>query len=206
MVGALYLIRHGQTEGDGQRRYKGSLDVPLSAEGEREIEMAARFVKRSLGEGGRTLGAVYTSDLIRARRSAEILAAGFGLKPAVVRELRERHFGKWEGLTFEEIEERWPDAFRAWASDPLNHSPLGGESTMEVSGRVNRALDEILDSHDGGAVAVVAHGGVNRVALCRFMGVPLENIFRIEQDHGAVSIVEFYDGCPVVKLLNCREF
>jgi alpha-ribazole phosphatase/probable phosphoglycerate mutase len=107
-------------------------------------------------------------------------------------------------MTFEEIEERWPDAFRAWAKDPLNHSPLDGETTLEVSERVNKALDEILENHSGEAIAIVAHGGVNRAMLCRFMGVPLENIFRIEQDHGAVSVVEFYDGYPVVKLLNYR--
>ncbi len=205
MVGTLYLIRHGRTEGDGKRRYKGSLDVPLSAEGEADMERAAEFVRASLEESDRSLGAVYCSGLKRAARSAEIIAAPFGLSPAVVEDLRERHFGLWEGLTFDEIAKRWPGAFRDWASDPLDHSPLEGESTLEVSERVNRAFDDILKRHDGDAVAVVAHGGVNRAMLCRLMGVPLQNIFRIEQDHGAVSIVEFHDGYPVVKLLNWRS-
>ncbi len=204
MVGTLYLIRHGSTEGDGLRRYKGSLDVPLSGEGEKEMERAAAFVKASLDSKYRKLDAIYSSDLRRATRSAEILAAVLGGNPVAVPGFRERHFGKWEGLTFEEIEERWPDAFGAWAADPLNHSPLEGESTLQVSERVERAMDEILGNHNGGEVAIVAHGGVNRAILCRLMGVPLENIFRIEQDHGAVSIVEFHDGFPVVKLLNYR--
>ena len=204
MVGTLYLIRHGQTEGDGKRRYKGSLDVPLSAEGEAEMERAAGFVKASLDAAGRRLVAVYCSGLKRARRSAEIVAAPFGLSPTVVEDLRERHFGLWEGLTFEEIAERWPEAFTAWASDPLGHSPLEGESTLDVSERVDRAFDDILGRQDGEYIAVVAHGGVNRAILCRLMGVPLGNIFRIEQDHGAVSVVEFYDGYPVIKLLNWR--
>jgi alpha-ribazole phosphatase len=204
MVGTLYLIRHGSTEGDGKTRYKGSLDVPLSPAGEKEIEKTAEYVNAMLEASGRKLSAVYCSDLSRARRSAEILTSAVGSKPIVVPGLRERNFGQWEGMTFEEIEERWPDAFRAWAKDPLNHSPLDGETTLQVSERVNKALDEILDNHDGEAIAIVAHGGVNRAMLCRFMGVPLENIFRIEQDHGAVSVVEFYDGYPVVKLLNYR--
>lgn len=205
MVGTLYLIRHGSTEGDGKRRYKGSLDVPLSAEGEREMEKTAEFVSGMLEASGRRLAAVYCSDLRRASRSAEILAANLDLNPIVTAGLRERHFGLWEGLTFDEIEERWPEAFRSWAADPLNHSPLEGESTLEVSERVNKALDEILNNHDGETIAVVAHGGVNRAILCRFMGVPLENIFRIEQDHGAVSVIEFHGGYPVVKLLNYRS-
>jgi alpha-ribazole phosphatase/probable phosphoglycerate mutase len=198
MVGTLYLIRHGSTEGDGKTRYKGSLDVPLSPAGEKEIEKTAEYVNAMLEASGRELSAVYCSDLSRARRSAEILI--------VVEKLRERNFGQWEGMTFDEIKERWPDAFRAWAKDPLSHSPLDGETTVEVSERVNGALDEILENHDGEAIAIVAHGGVNRAMLCRFMGVPLENIFRIEQDHGAVSVVEFYDGYPVVKLLNYRGY
>jgi alpha-ribazole phosphatase len=206
MVGILYLIRHGSTEGDGKRRYKGSLDVPLSPEGEREIEKAAQYVNAMLEASGRQMGAVYCSDLQRARRSAEILTSNLGLRPIVVEKLRERNFGQWEGMTFEEIEERWPDAFRAWAGDPLNHSPLDGETTLQVSERVNKALDKILDNHDGEAISIVAHGGVNRAILCRFMGVPLENIFRLEQDHGAVSVIEFYDGYPVVKLMNYRGY
>jgi alpha-ribazole phosphatase len=204
MVGTLYLIRHGSTKGDGKVRYKGSLDVPLSPAGEKEIEKTAEYVNAVLEASGRELSAVYCSDLSRARRSAEILTSAVGSKPIVMPGLRERNFGAWEGMTFDEIEERWPDAFRAWAKDPLNHSPLDGETTLEVSERVNKALDEILENHSGEAIAIVAHGGVNRAMLCRFMGVPLENIFRIEQDHGAVSVIEFYDGYPVVKLLNYR--
>jgi len=68
--------------------------------------------------------------------------------------------------------------------------------------RVIEALGRILDHHQGANVLVAAHGGVNRVILCHVMGIPLENIFRIEQDHGAVNIIEFWDMYPVVKLVN----
>jgi broad specificity phosphatase PhoE len=230
MVTTLYLIRHGALEGGGPKRYNGSIDIPMSEEGILQIKEAAAFVRGLLSTADRSkylsylrdvhdapgsteqeagdaaaasgLNAVYCSDLSRAVRSAEIVAEPYGLVPMKVPELRERSFGVWEGMTFTEIKERFPGEFEAWAENPLTHSPVGGESTLEVKQRVVKALDEILNRHMGGNIAVVAHGGVNRILVCDILGVPLENIFRIEQDYGAVNVIEFWDKYPVVKLLN----
>ncbi len=228
MVTTLYIIRHGKTEGGDTRRYHGSIDVPLSALGAEQIGSASSFVLGHLGNpaasrhlsylrdiqgetGGQQSGsaetkkglaAVYTSDLSRATASAEIIAKPHGIEPVIMPALRERSFGIWEGMTFTEIMERYPAEFQAWASDPLRFSPLGGESTKEVYDRVIPALDAIVSKHAGEHVAIIAHGGVNRVILCHILGMPLENIFRIEQDNAAVNIIEFWDRYPVVKLLN----
>jgi broad specificity phosphatase PhoE len=140
--------------------------------------------------------------LSRAFRSAEIIAESHGLTPLVNNGLRERSFGIWEGMSFIEIKEKHPVEFQAWAGNPLKYSPMGGESTLEVRERVIGALESILAGHHGDTIAVVAHGGVNRIILCHIMGMPLENIFRIEQDYAAVNIIEFWEQYPVVKLLN----
>lgn len=198
MVETLYIIRHGATEGSDEPRYKGSTDVPISKNGEAQVSETARFMKLM----GLAPDAVYSSTLSRAMRSAEIIGSEFGLGPVGVEGLKERDFGLWEGMSFEEIHEKFPDAFSAWARDPLRHSPLEGESTIDVRDRVMPALDGLLHSHEGGAVAVVAHGGVNRVMLAELMGLPLEHIFRIEQDHACLNIVRFHDGLPVVELIN----
>lgn len=150
------------------------------------------------------LSAVYCSDLGRAIQSAEIVAEPYGLKATVVKDLRERSFGIWEGMTFSEIKERYPVEFESWAADPVKHSPMEGESTVAVRDRVISAMDGILHRHDGDSIAVIAHGGVNRVILCHILEIPLENIFRIEQDFGVVNIIEFWDRYPVVKLVNFR--
>lgn len=211
MVTTLYLVRHGETEGAEIKRYKGSLDVPMSEKGAEQIKKAAAFIfemeKQRKGSDSR-LSRVYSSPLSRALRSAEIIAEPYGLKPAIVSDLQERHFGIWEGMSYDEIREKHPEEFRAWADNPLKHSPVGGESTMEVKERVIRALERILavhgtqESEGRESMAIVAHGGVNRIILCHVMGIPLENIFRIEQDCGAVNIIEFWSRYPVVKLLN----
>ncbi len=219
-------MRHGETEGSGAARYHGSIDVPLSENGVLQVRSAALFIREHLKSSrarqeasylkdvhlsaGTSAGAshrdalasVYCSDLSRSARSAEIVAEPFGLRPVAVPDLRERSFGIWEGMTFAEIRERYPEEFELWAGNPLKYSPPGGESTLQVKERVIRALDGIIGRHDGEHLAIVGHGGVNRVILCHLLGVPMENIFRIEQGHAAVNIIEFWDKYPVVKLLN----
>ncbi|MBI3592088.1 MAG: histidine phosphatase family protein [Nitrospirae bacterium] len=211
MVTTLYLIRHGETEGSETKRYKGSIDIPLSEKGIEQVKKTSGFLIHSLRDSASSkqpdndkglLTAVYCSDLNRSLKSAGIIAGPHGLTPLVVPDLRERSFGIWEGMSFTEIKEKYPAEFEAWAGNPLKYSPIEGESTIEVSERVINALDAILSNHNGERIAIVAHGGVNRIILCHIIGIPLENIFRIEQDFAAVNIIEFWEKYPVVKALN----
>ncbi|MEW6602498.1 MAG: alpha-ribazole phosphatase [Nitrospirota bacterium] len=199
----VYLIRHGETEGAESRRYKGHIDVPLSENGIEQIKKVAEYLHQNTEHRTQStdLKAVYTSDLSRAIRSAEIIAGCHGLKPVVVKELKERSFGVWEGMSFDEIKEKWPDAFDSWASDPLMFSPMGGESTLQVRDRVMTAFNEITAGHRDENIAIVSHGGVIRVVLCELLGVPLNNIFRIDQNFAALNIVEMWDY-PVVRMIN----
>jgi alpha-ribazole phosphatase len=233
MVTTLYLVRHGAIEGSGVKRYNGGINVPLSEEGVEQMRGVADFIAGSLGDSATSkslsylrdihdpkdingrmkgasdkensgLSAIYCSDLQRAVRSAELIAEPHRLTPIQIPALRERNFGIWEGMTFAEIKEKYPEEFEAWAGNPLKYSPIGGENTIEVNERVVQALGEITGRNAGENIAAVAHGGVNRIILCHIMGIPLENIFRIEQDYAAVNIIEFWDKYPVVKLLNGR--
>ncbi|MEK6692120.1 MAG: histidine phosphatase family protein, partial [Nitrospirota bacterium] len=227
------------TEGSEEKRYKGTIDVPLSERGIRQMEEASRYIvelsrnrsdsplprdnpptsplramafskggQRGIIKGGMggLFDAVYCSDLSRAVRGAEIIAKPFRLSPVKINGLRERDFGVWEGMSFDEIKEKYPEDFRAWVKNPLRFSPTGGENTLEVKERCMSAIDRIVSDHNGRDIAIVAHGGVNRIILCQFLGIPLENIFRIEQDYGAVNIVEFHSSYPVVKLFNYKPY
>ncbi len=213
MVTTLYLVRHGETEGSEIKRYKGSIDVPMSEKGIEQIKGTSAFIQNMIQDkknhescivhsASSKLSAVYCSPLSRALKSAEIIAGPHGLKPIVIEGLRERSFGIWEGMTFTEIKEKYPQEFEAWAGNPLRYSPIDGESTLEVRDRAVKAVDNLLSNHNSEHIAIVAHGGVNRIILCHIMGIPLENIFRIEQDFAAVNIIEFWEKYPVVKLIN----
>lgn len=218
----VYLIRHGETVGGQEKRYKGQLDVPLSPAGERQLEEVAGLIEKlgcdpalcrplDVKDGDfheivsarpHCLDHLYCSDLSRARRSAEIIGSRFGLIPHSLPAIRERNFGKWEGMSFEEIMNAYPKEFEAWAKDPNAFSPMDGESTLEVKERVMPAFNGILRRHIGQRIAVVAHGGVNRVIICELLGIPLQNLFRIEQDFACLNIFEIYGNEPVAKAIN----
>ena len=191
----IYLIRHGEI-GDGEeRRYNGQRDVPLSDRGIDQVMMLSEFLRNT------GLQAVYTSDLGRALRSAEIIARTHGVQPVIEKGLKEYSFGEWEGMTFSEIEKKYPDAFSAWAANPVMFSPVGGESTEDVRKRAIHAFEKIICRHQGENIAIVSHGGVIRIILCELLGIPLENLFRIEQNFAALNIIEMWDY-PVIKLMN----
>ncbi len=201
MLTKLYLIRHGEIEGAETKRYKGHTDVPMSDNGENQIKAMSDYLAQNGGEG---INALYTSDLSRAVKSAEIIAEPLGLKPIIVEGLKERNFGKWEGKSYDEVAAQYPDAFKAWANSPLEFSPEEGESTVDLRERVLDAFNPIIEKHKEEDIAVVAHGGTNRVIICQLLGIPLENILMIGQDFAAMNLIEFYNGYPVAKSINFR--
>ncbi len=205
MVTTIYLIRHGQTVDSEERKYKGHIDVPLSEEGVEQARRLGEYMAGIFDNGSHPaegLDHIYCSDLSRAVKTAECISDPFGLRPQVMPEIRERNFGRWEGMTFDEIRAEYPEEFDAWADDPLKFSPVGGESTEDVRDRVMPAFNEIVRVNQGKHIAIVAHGGVNRVVLCEILGIPLEHIFRVEQGFAGLSIIEFHEDMPVVKVLN----
>jgi alpha-ribazole phosphatase/probable phosphoglycerate mutase len=111
--------------------------------------------------------------------------------------------GKWEGLTAEEIRERFPGEYTAWRADLLSYRPPGGECLLDVRDRILPEYGRLVASHPGQEIAMLLHGGVNRVILADALGLPLTNLFRIDQAFGALNILDHYDdGMTVVKLLN----
>jgi broad specificity phosphatase PhoE len=180
----IYLLRHGEVLMAETRRFIGHLDVPLSARGERECAVQAdalRAVK---------LAAVFSSDLVRARRSAEIIGAPHGLEPIALPSLREMAMGRWDGLTAEAIKRREPEAFADWMSRIGEFPFPEGESVPDLVARAWPALQGIVTAHAGQTVAIVAHGGTNRALLCRMLGVPLARLLGFGQDYGALNVIE----------------
>lgn len=205
-VTTVYLVRHGRTNDGDAGRYCGRTDVPLSEKGAAQMASLAERLKERVAacreEDIPCLDAVFCSDLTRAVKSADIIAAAFDLRPVSSPQLGERNFGRWEGLTFDEIESRYPEELRDWMKDPAGHRPTGGESAEDVRARVMPIFGKLVRRHPGRRIAVVAHGGVNRIILGSLLHIPLEHLFRIEQDYAALNILEYRDGIPVVKGMN----
>jgi len=192
----LYLIRHGQVADGHTHRYHGNNDIPLSPHGVRQLErLAIRLAEVNLA-------AVYASDLRRAYQGAEILCRGRNLTPQARRQFREIHFGVWEGLSFSEIMTHYPRELEARLQDLAHYRLPEGESLMDVRSRVLPELQQILEDHQGKAVALVAHAGVNRVILCDALELDLRHIFRLDQRYGCLNIIDYYHDLAVVRLIN----
>jgi alpha-ribazole phosphatase len=194
----IYLLRHGEVELAATRRFIGHLDVPLSAYGERQCAAQCERLR------GVRLAAVFSSDLCRARRTAEILGAPHGLKPTLLPALREMAMGQWEGLTAEEIRAREPEAFARWMAR-LDDFPFpDGESLGDVLRRAWPAFEALVRTHAGHAVAVVGHGGTNRVLLCQALEMPLGRILSLGQDYAGLTVLEHDGGGWRLQRLNER--
>lgn len=193
----IYLIRHGEVEGDGTPRYNGHADVSLTERGRTQYVQ----IRERLADRGIT--ACYTSDLNRCRWGADLLGAGFGIEPVVEPGLRELDIGVWEGKTWAELMEVYPDEWRKRLADVVNYRVPGGENLLDLQGRIMPVIDRIVARHRGEEVLVVAHGGANRVVLLNAIGAPLSALFNIEQNYCCLNIIDYYaDGKTVVTLLN----
>lgn len=180
----IFLLRHGEVVHAETRRFIGHLDVPLSKRGERQCLAQAETLR------GVDLAAVFSSDLVRARRSAEIIAAPHGLTPIEIPALREMSMGRWDGLTAAEIEEREPAAFAEWMARVGEFPFPQGESVPDLLARAWPAFASLVGHYAGRAIAVVAHGGTNRALLCHALGLPLGRLLGFGQDYGALSLLE----------------
>jgi alpha-ribazole phosphatase/probable phosphoglycerate mutase len=147
--------------------------------------------------------AVYSSDLARSCHCAELIAEAHNLEIVTDAALRELHIGDWEGRTWAELREAYPDDWQARLKDLVNFQVPGGESLQDAANRIRPILTMIIKEHEGGNVALVAHGGVNRIILLDAIGAPLQQAFSIEQDFGCLNIIDYLEGGnSVVKLLN----
>ncbi len=165
------MVRHGQSEWNAEGRWQGWIDVGLTPLGEAQAQArGAALAADGVGDA-----VVYTSDLQRARRTAELIAAALGAPVATEPRLRERFGGEWQGHTAAEIDERWPGMRERWRRRELE-APPGAESDETVLARVDAALAEIVAAAPAGhAIVVVTHGGVLRLVANR-AGIRAEHV------------------------------
>jgi alpha-ribazole phosphatase len=193
----VYLMRHGEVANAGEKRYNGHIDVDITRNGVEQMHRLAGIL------ADKRIAAVYSSDLIRSIKGAEIVSRRVGVPYTPLRELRERSVGAWEGLTAEEIRSRFPSEYAGWRADLLNYRPPGGECLLDVRDRVLPAFGRLVREHPGREIALLLHGGVNRVILADALRMDLQDLFRIDQAFGALNIIDYHeDGMAVVKLLN----
>ena len=150
----VFLLRHGQTAWNVERRLQGQLDVALDAVGQRQVAQLAHAL------AAEDLAAIYSSDLQRAHETALALARVSGLPVTKDAALRERWFGRLEGLSYADVEALWPDDALRWRRREPDFGPGGGETLRAFYERSVAAVTRLSLPHAGQTIAVVAHGGV----------------------------------------------
>jgi broad specificity phosphatase PhoE len=188
------LLRHGQTPYSVDKRFAGRVDIGLTETGFVQAKAAAR---RLTGPD-----AVISSPLTRARLTAEAVTQATGVPVAVEEAFAEADFGEWDGLTFAQAQERYPDQVRAWLADP-RVAPPGGESFERVRVRVLSGLSRVLSTYRGQTVVVVSHVTPIKILLAEALGAPLSALYRMYLDTACLNRIDWYsDGPAVVRSLN----
>jgi broad specificity phosphatase PhoE/ribonuclease HI len=195
----LILVRHGETALTAQGRYSGRGDVPLSERGEAQAMAAAGRVAGI----ARDVAAVATSPLSRCTRTAELIAAELGgVDVTVVADFIECDFGAWEGLTFAEAQERWPDVMDAWL-DSTSVAPPGGESFDAVAARARKAMGTVLRAYPSSVVVVVSHVSPLKLILRDALAAGDAFLHRLFLDPAGVSTMDVWpDGNVAVRSVN----
>jgi alpha-ribazole phosphatase/probable phosphoglycerate mutase len=192
----IYLIRHGETANAKDHALNGHFDIELSQKGRDQIQAIAKVLKNS------PIKAVYSSDLKRTRDSAEIISQHHGLNPVCYPELRELSFGKWEGLSLKDLNDKYPGEVEKRFANPATFQAEGGETLMQLIERALPKYEQIIANHWGEEIVIMSHGGVNRVILGHLLGIPLNNVFRITQENAGLNIIQYYNSQPVIELIN----
>ncbi len=192
----LLLVRHADPAEEARGRCYGRLDFALSPAGRRRAAKVAAELRTA------KLTALYTSPALRAVETATAIGDACGLVPVSDASLRELDFGRIEGLSYDAVERDEPELYREWMDAPTRVRFPGGESFDELRARVLPAFEAIRARHEGSTAVVVSHAGPLRAALAAWLELPDAAVFRLALDLGAVSVVEWSNGAPIVRLLN----
>lgn len=192
----LVLVRHGETLWNAQQKFQGHSDVPLSPAGRAQAITLAEMLQT------RTLDAVYSSDLKRAMDTAEAICQGRDLSFSPTPAWRELSFGRWEGLTYEEIRQDYPNELQVWLADRLHVSPPAGESLAQLQTRVQESVRQLIELHTDQTVLVVAHGGPVQLVLATNLGLPPEAHWQFRVEPGSLSELELHPAGTILVRLN----
>ncbi len=195
----LILVRHGQTAWSVERRYQGKTDTALDETGQRQAAALGRYF------GSVAVDAIYSSTLRRAAQTAAAISSATGVAVTLDQRLHETSFGLWEGLTYSEIEARYPQELAAWQRDPMRHTPPQGENLQQLSKRVASFLCDVEQQHASQTVVCVSHGGVVRAVICHALTLPSPVFWRLEVGSASVSELHLYSDTTTIALLNDRH-
>ena len=185
----IVLIRHGHVEGIDPPQFRGQTDLPLTTRGTRQAEKTrdiVAYLQRPV--------AAYASPLSRCMTTAEIIALPRSLAVTPMPTFLDIDYGDWQGRSYQEVQQANPEGFACWFDTPHLAIIPGGETLLQLAGRVAETMRDIVTRHRGDTVLLVGHDTVNRVLLMLALDLPLSRFWHLRQDPCAVNIVTHDEG------------
>ena len=193
----IILVRHGETEWNRVEHFRGYADVPLNETG---LAQAKAMARRVAAEWRPV--AIYSSPLTRAVKTAEAVAWHFDLRVEVNSGLIDIDYGEWQGLTPDEVRERWPKIVDAWYNAPHTAQIPNGETLDDLRVRAMSTVNEMAKRHKGQTIVLVGHTVINRIILLAVLGLGNDRFWRLRQDTCAINVFEVEGGVFTLVSLN----
>jgi len=197
----LHLLRHGQTAFSRANAFCGAgLDPELTADGTAMAQAFAQAYKST------PWAAVFASPLRRTVATAQPLCSATGMEMQLRDDLKEIHYGNWEGQTIETVNRDFHDDYIRWTADPAWNAPTGGETAMAISRRSLQVIEEIKQRYNNGNILLVSHKATIRIILCSLLGIDTGRFrYRLSCTVGSVTLVEFTSEGPLLHALADRS-
>jgi alpha-ribazole phosphatase len=195
----IILARHGETEWNVSEVFRGRIDIELNETGRRQAELLAEYLSDL------KIDAVYSSPLRRALKTAEIIASYHRLEAEIAPGLIDFDYGQWQGLTHQEVRDRYKELYSAWISHPQRLKMPAGESLDEVRKRVMTVVERVI-ARDKGRVVLVSHRVVIKVLICALLGLDNSHFWNIRQDTGGISIFTYENEWFILTKHNDTSF
>ncbi len=181
----IIFVRHGATDYPEDKIYSEDDGPSINEAGKLQAERLGGWIK------GEDIAAVFVSPSMRTIETAMPIVKTLNLEYKILDELKERGFGIWEGLTFSEIEDRYPEGLRQWKKDPIHYTPEDGESIIDLQKRVDSVIQNVLQEHKGKKVLIVTHMGPIRVAVAQALQIPLINYRHLQIHPGSSTRIDY---------------
>lgn len=195
----LILVRHGSTSWTKSKRYQGVSDVPLSREGIKQAKNLAKRLKKE------KIDLIYTSKLKRAIQTTEQINKFHKLPIIKKKELNERSYGKWGGLTKEQVKESCPKDYERYHKNKYSVRPTGGESLIDLKKRLKPFIEKIINKNKEKTILISAHNGPLRVMLGILMNWSGRNVASLQMKPTSITLIVINNGKKKIILMNCDK-
>jgi broad specificity phosphatase PhoE len=192
----IYLVRHGQTDWNREKIFRGHADRPLNDHGLREARAVADFLS------GQPVNFIYASPLKRAMQTAEPLAEQRDMKVEVLPGVIDLDFGEWSGMPMKEVKDKYPDIYQDFIKHPEKAEFPGGESLREAQERAMKAVREVAERHPDMTGAIVTHRVICKIIILGLLGLDVSHFWEISQDTACINLFEYKNDRVVIRYIN----